>query len=65
MNTWAGHDVSALIAEQTTPTQSIPIIAAAAPPVRSNPDHAPQDDPRNDQQAQQQQQSTAIEGSSC
>ena len=58
---WAGHDVSALIAEQTTPTQSIPVItpeaaaAAAAAAADHTPDHAPQDDPRNDQQAQQQQ----------
>jgi len=55
VNAWAGHDVSALIAEQTTPTQSIPIIADASPHGDHSPDHAPQDDPRNDQQAQQQQ----------
>jgi hypothetical protein len=76
---WAGHDVSALIAEQTTPTQSIPVItpeaaaAAAAAAADHTPDHAPQDDPRNDQQAQQQQQqqrqqhrpTTATEGRPC
>ncbi|WP_209519066.1 MULTISPECIES: circularly permuted type 2 ATP-grasp protein [unclassified Frigoribacterium] len=59
VNAWAGHDVSALIAEQTTPTAAIPIVSAAeagAPAVADHsPDHAPQDDPRNDQQAQQQQ----------
>ncbi|QNE45294.1 circularly permuted type 2 ATP-grasp protein [Frigoribacterium sp. NBH87] len=59
VNAWAGHDVSALIAEQTTPTAAIPIVTAAeagAPAVADHsPDHAPQDDPRNDQQAQQQQ----------
>jgi hypothetical protein len=74
---WAGHDVSALIAEQTTPTQSIPVItpeaaAAAAAAADHTPDHAPQDDPRNDQQAQQQQQQqqqarpmTTTEGRPC
>ena len=75
---WAGHDVSALIAEQTTPTQSIPVItpeaaAAAAAAADHTPDHAPQDDPRNDQQAQQQQQqqqqqarpATTTEGRPC
>jgi len=62
VNAWAGHDVSALIAEQTTPTQSIPVVTAeqlaeaAAAAADHSPDHAPQDDPRNDQQAQQQQQ---------
>nr|WP_208380428.1 circularly permuted type 2 ATP-grasp protein [Frigoribacterium endophyticum] len=59
VNAWAGHDVSALIAEQTTPTAAIPIVTAAeagTPAVADHsPDHAPQDDPRNDQQAQQQQ----------
>ncbi|MBD8660929.1 circularly permuted type 2 ATP-grasp protein [Frigoribacterium sp. CFBP 8754] len=59
VNAWAGHDVSALIAEQTTPTAAIPIVSATeagAPAVADHsPDHAPQDDPRNDQQAQQQQ----------
>jgi hypothetical protein len=54
---WAGHDLSALIAEQTTPTQSIPVVSPeAAAAADHTPDHAPQDDPRNDQQAQQQQQ---------
>ncbi|MBD8728800.1 circularly permuted type 2 ATP-grasp protein [Frigoribacterium sp. CFBP 13707] len=59
VNAWAGHDVSALIAEQTTPTAAIPIVSAAEPGAPAvadhSPDHAPQDDPRNDQQAQQQQ----------
>jgi uncharacterized circularly permuted ATP-grasp superfamily protein len=76
---WAGHDVSALIAEQTTPTQSIPVVSAeaaaaaaaeAAASADHTPDHAPQDDPRNDQQAQQQQQvdrsrDTTTEGRPC
>jgi len=59
VNAWAGHDVSALIAEQTTPTAAIPVVSAAEAGATAiadhSPDHAPQDDPRNDQQAQQQQ----------
>jgi hypothetical protein len=57
VNAWAGHDVSALIAEQTTPTEAIAIIPpeVSAAAADHSPDHAPQDDPRNDQQAQQQQ----------
>lgn len=68
VNAWAGHDVSALIAEQTTPTESIPVITpeqaaeAAAAASDHSPDHAPQDDPRNDQQAQQQQTKEARAG---
>ncbi|WP_423919929.1 circularly permuted type 2 ATP-grasp protein [Frigoribacterium sp. 2-23] len=54
VNAWAGHDVSMLVSEQTTPTASIPIVAPLAS-TDHTPDHAPQDDPRNDQQAQQQQ----------
>jgi hypothetical protein len=66
---WAGHDVSALIAEQTTPTQSMPVITpeqlaeAEAAAADHSPDHAPQDDPRNDQQAQQQQAKEVRDGS--
>ncbi|NRD27329.1 circularly permuted type 2 ATP-grasp protein [Frigoribacterium sp. VKM Ac-2836] len=68
VNAWAGHDVSALIAEQTTPTLSIPVVTpeqvaeAAAAAADHSPDHAPQDDPRNDQQAQQQQAKEARAG---
>lgn len=45
------HDVSSLVADQATVTQSIPIISAES----HLPDHNPADSPRRDQQQQQQQ----------
>ncbi|GAA4679438.1 circularly permuted type 2 ATP-grasp protein [Frondihabitans cladoniiphilus] len=49
--TWmSGQNVSALVSEQATPTQSIPIIAS-----EHVPDQSPYDGPQQDQQSQQQQ----------